>query len=124
MATASSRASISARLSPNGRVLNTYQTMAAALGSAEPSTPGSRRFIIDFAGGDLAYFLADPQLVEVVPSTSQGTIMRSFIVPNPHTKGFRAVDRRPARSRPIHGSAGFPAHRRARADRDLDVSVA
>ncbi len=79
------------RLSPNGRALNTYQTTAAALGSAEPVTPGSRRFIIDFIGGDLPYYAADPQLVEVVPSTSQGKIVRSFIVPNPHTKGFRAA---------------------------------
>jgi len=79
------------RLSPNGRVLNTYQTTAAALGSPEPLTPGSRRFIIDFQGGDLAYYAADPQLVEVVPSTSQGKIVRSFIVPNIHTKGFRAA---------------------------------
>ena len=80
-----------AQLSPNGRTLNTYQTTAAAHGSAEPAVPGSRRFIIDFAGGDLAYYAADPQLVEVVPSTSQGKIVRSFIVPNVHTKGFRAV---------------------------------
>lgn len=79
------------RLSPNGRALNTYQTTAAALGSPEPVTPGSRRFIIDFTGGDLAYFAADPQLVEVVPSTSQGKIVRSFLVPNPHTNGFRAA---------------------------------
>ncbi|MGH6797264.1 MAG: glucan biosynthesis protein, partial [Roseiarcus sp.] len=79
------------RLSPNGRALNTYQTTAAALGSPEPVTPGTRRFIIDFVGGDLPYFLPDPQLVEVVPSTSQGKILRSFIVPNPHTKGFRAA---------------------------------
>jgi glucans biosynthesis protein len=79
------------QLSPNGRVLNTYQTVAAALGSLEAPVPGSRRFIIDFTGGDLAYYAADPQLVEVVPSTSQGTITRSFIVPNEHTKGFRAI---------------------------------
>ncbi len=79
------------RLSPNGRAVNTYQTTAAALGSAEPAAPGSRRFIIDFAGGDLAYYAPDPSLVEVVPSTSQGKIVRSFIVPNPHVKGFRAV---------------------------------
>ncbi len=81
----------SSRLSPNGRVLNTYQTTAAALGAAEPVTPGTRRFIIDFGGGDLPFFAADPQLVEVVPSTSQGKIVRSFIVPNQHTKGFRAA---------------------------------
>jgi glucans biosynthesis protein len=80
-----------AQVSPNGRVLNTYQTVAAALGSADPPMPGSRRFIIDFTGGDLPYYAADPQLVEVVPSTSQGTITRSFIVPNAHTKGFRAI---------------------------------
>ncbi len=79
------------RLSPNGRALNTYQTTAAALGSPEPLTPGTRRFIIDFIGGDLPYYAPDPQLVEVVPSTSQGKIVRSFIVPNPHTKGFRAA---------------------------------
>src|SRR5580704_15923683 len=81
-----------AQLSPNGRTLNTYQTTATALGLAEPAVvPGSRRFIIDFTGGDLAYYAADPQLVEVVPSASQGKIVRSFIVPNVHTKGFRAV---------------------------------
>ena len=79
------------RLSPNGRVLNTYQTTAAALGSTDPVTPGTRRFIIDFLGGDLPYYAADPSLVEVVPSTSQGKIVRSFLVPNPHTKGFRAA---------------------------------
>jgi periplasmic glucans biosynthesis protein len=78
-------------LSPNGRTLNTYQTTAAALGSADAPVPGSRRFIIDFNGGDLAYYAGDPQLVEVVPSASQGKIVRSFIVPNAHTKGFRAV---------------------------------
>jgi periplasmic glucans biosynthesis protein len=78
-------------LSPNGRTLNTYQAAAAALGSADPPVLGSHRFIIDFTGGDLAYYATDPQLVEVVPSTSQGKIVRSFIVPNAHTKGFRAV---------------------------------
>jgi periplasmic glucans biosynthesis protein len=80
----------SAPLSPNGRTLNTWETRAAALGSAEPPVPGSRRFIIDFTGGDLAYYLADPELVEVVPTATEGKIVRSFIVPNVHTKGFRA----------------------------------
>jgi glucans biosynthesis protein len=79
------------RLSPNGRVLNTYQTNAAALGSPEQVTPGSRRFIVDFTGGDLAYFGSDPKLMEVIPSTSRGKVLRSFVVPNPHIGGFRAV---------------------------------
>jgi glucans biosynthesis protein len=79
------------RLSPNGRTLNTYQTTAEALGSPQPVTPGTRRFIIDFAGGDLAYYAQDPQLVEVVPTTTQGKIVRSFLVPNSHTQGLRAA---------------------------------
>jgi periplasmic glucans biosynthesis protein len=79
------------QLSPNGRALNTYQTAVTARGVADPPVPGSRRFIIDFTGGDLAYYATDPQLVEVVPTASQGKIVRSFIVPNVHTKGFRAV---------------------------------
>jgi glucans biosynthesis protein len=80
-----------ARLSPNGRVVNTFQTAARALGSPEPVPPGSRRFIIDFAGGDLAYYTQDPQLVEVVPTTTQGRILRSFVVPNSYVNGFRAI---------------------------------
>jgi len=80
-----------ARLSPNGRAVNTYQTTAEALGSPQPVTPGTRRYIIDFAGGDLAYYAQDPSVVEVVPSTSQGKIMRSFLVANSHTQGIRAA---------------------------------
>ena len=53
--------------------------------------PGSRRFIIDFGGGDLPYYAHDPSLVEVVPSTSQGKILRAVLVPNPHVMGFRAA---------------------------------
>lgn len=80
-----------AQLSPNGRVVNTFETAARALGSPEVAPPNSRRFIIDFAGGELAYYAQDPQLVEVVPTTTQGRILRSFVVPNSHVKGFRAI---------------------------------
>ncbi len=79
------------QLSPNGRTLNTYETTAEALGSPQPVAPGTRRFIIDFGGGDLAYYAQDPQLVEVVPTTTQGKIVRSFLVPNAHTQGLRAA---------------------------------
>ena len=79
------------RLSPNGRVVNTFQAQASALGASDPAPPGSNRFIIDFAGGDLPYFINDPGLVEIVPSTSNGRILRSFLVPNPNIKGFRAA---------------------------------
>jgi periplasmic glucans biosynthesis protein len=80
-----------ARLSPNGRAINTFLTSPRALGSAEPVAAGARRFIIDFAGGDLGYYLPSPQLVEVVPTATQGKIVRSFVVPNSHTNGFRAA---------------------------------
>ena len=79
-----------ARLSPGGRAVNTYKTQARALGSAETAGPGTRRFIVDFAGGELAYFIGDPSQVEVVPTTTNGRITRSFLVPNTHTNGFRA----------------------------------
>ncbi len=85
------RAIMDARsLNPGGRAINTYKTSARALGSAEPEAPGTRRFIVDFADGDLAYFLADPGRVQIEASTSAGRIARTFLVPNPQTRGFRA----------------------------------
>jgi glucans biosynthesis protein len=79
------------RLSPNARAVDTFQTQARALGSKEVAAAGSRRFIIDFAGGDLAFYLTDPSLVELVPTTTTGKILRSFLQPNPHINGFRAA---------------------------------
>ncbi|WP_112664604.1 glucan biosynthesis protein [Microvirga flavescens] len=76
---------------PGGKALNTFQTPPRASGSNGPSDPTHRRFIIDFAGGDLEYYLADPTQVQLVPSTSTGKITHTFIVPNDHTKGFRAA---------------------------------
>ena len=78
-------------LSPNGRVKNTWRTSPKALGSNEKVDLGQRRFIIDFDGGDLAYFQQDPSLVEVSASTSQGKILRTILQPNPHINGFRAM---------------------------------
>lgn len=80
-----------ARLSPNARAINTFQTNPRALGSSEPREANARRFIIYFAGGDLAYFLHDPGLVELVPWTSQGRIIRSSVVANVVTEGIRAI---------------------------------
>jgi glucans biosynthesis protein len=81
----------SARLSPNARTVNTFQTTPRALGSRETPPPGSRRFLIDFSGGDLAYYAADANLVEAVASISQGSALRAFTVANPHVKGIRAI---------------------------------
>ncbi|KRD99948.1 glucan biosynthesis protein G [Bosea sp. Root381] len=77
-------------LHPGGRIINTYQARPKALGSGEPVPPGARRFIVDFAGGDLDYHLKQPEKVEIVPSIAYGRIDRAFIVPNPKTEGFRA----------------------------------
>ncbi len=78
-------------LSPSGRVINTWHTSPKALGSAETVNVGERRFIVDFAGGDLGFYQHDPNLVEVSAATSQGKIMRTILEPNPHIDGFRAM---------------------------------
>ena len=78
-------------LNPGGRTVNTFRTRAAALGSNEPNTPGTTRFILDFAGGDLDYHLAAPQNVQVVASASVGKVLRTALMPNPAVQGFRAM---------------------------------
>jgi periplasmic glucans biosynthesis protein len=83
--------SSSDEMHPGGKVTNTFQVPAKASGSSEPGDPTSRRFLIDFAGGNLPYYLGDPGLVQVVPTTSAGRIVHTFLVPNPHTRGFRAA---------------------------------
>ena len=61
-------------LSPNGRVRNTWKTNPKALGSNEAVDVGSRRFIIDFSGGDLGFYQPNPSMVEISATTSQGKI--------------------------------------------------
>jgi periplasmic glucans biosynthesis protein len=78
------------RLSPNARVINTFQENTHTLGSSEPITPTKRRFILDFAGGDLSYYQDNPQSVEFVPSTTSGRIIKKDLVYNPAINGFRA----------------------------------
>ena len=80
-----------ARLSPNGRTAYTFQAPARALGSRETPPDGSRRFLIDFSGGELAYFSQDTGLVEPVVTISNGSVIRAFLMPNPHVKGVRAI---------------------------------
>ena len=76
---------------PGGKVVNTFQSPARNSGSPEPGDPTARRFLIDFAGGNLSYYLTDPGQVQLVPSTSVGRITHTFVVPNEHTRGFRAA---------------------------------
>jgi periplasmic glucans biosynthesis protein len=79
------------RLAPNGRVVHTFEAPARSLGSAEPNDPGARRFMVDFAGGDLAYYVADPSQVEAVVTTTKGRVLRSSVLANPHIEGLRAL---------------------------------
>ena len=78
-------------LSANAKVLATFQTSARALGSAEPNLPNVRRFIIDFVGGELAYFRDDPGQVQIIATTSMGRILRSYTQYNPYVAGFRGT---------------------------------
>ncbi|HEY8383737.1 MAG TPA: glucan biosynthesis protein G [Microvirga sp.] len=78
-------------LHPGGQVVNTFQTPPRASGSNAPSDRTHRRFIVDFGGGELPFFLADPAQVQLVPSTSAGRITHTFLVPNDQTGGFRAA---------------------------------
>ncbi|MFY9655646.1 MAG: glucan biosynthesis protein [Methylocystis sp.] len=80
-----------ARLSPSGRVANTFTAPARALGSGEKADPGTCRFLVDFAKGDLAYYMADPSEVEAVATATKGTILRSSVISNPHVEGLRAM---------------------------------
>ena len=78
-------------LSSNGKVRASFQTEARALGSSEPNVPTTRRFLIDFSGGDLAYYQSDPAVVQIVAATSTGRILRSYTRLNPYISGFRAT---------------------------------
>ncbi|MDB5569144.1 MAG: Glucans biosynthesis protein [Hyphomicrobiales bacterium] len=74
-----------------GRTINTFSAPAFALGSAEAQRANTRRFLVDFAEGDMAYYLAQPNLVEIVAAVGKGKLLRTFLVPNPAIKGFRVM---------------------------------
>jgi periplasmic glucans biosynthesis protein len=77
-------------LTPAGRTVGTYRVAPRALGAAESPPPGATRFLIDFSGGDLSYYMSDPSLVETIATASNGRILRTFLTPNAHSRGFRA----------------------------------
>ena len=77
-------------LSPGAKTLNTFQAPARALGSSEPNALNTRRFIVDFNGGDLAYYKDEQNAVQVVAGASVGKIIRSYTQYNPFIGGFRA----------------------------------
>ena len=74
-----------------GYVANTFAAPAFALGSNEQQSANTRRFMVDFTGGDIDYYLKNPSLVKVVASARNAKVFRTFLVPNPKGKGFRAM---------------------------------
>ena len=77
-------------LTPSARTVATFRVAPRALGAAETPPPGATRFLIDFSGGNLSYYMSDPSMVETVATTSNGRILRTFLTPNTHARGFRA----------------------------------
>ncbi len=78
-------------LHAGGKVINTFVAPARASGSPEPTDKGARRFLIDFAGGNLPYYLQDPAIVEVVAGASNAAVVSTSVISNEHTGGFRAA---------------------------------
>lgn len=82
-------------LHPNGKVMNTFIAEPAASGAARRAADAhalrSRRFLIDFGGGELGKSLGDAAPPEIVASASAGRITATSIVPNPHIGGYRVA---------------------------------
>src|SRR5271157_5221363 len=51
-------------LTPSARTVATFRVAPRALGAAETPPPGATRFLVDFSGGDLPYYMSDPSMVE------------------------------------------------------------
>ncbi len=77
-------------LTPGGRTVGTFRVAPRALGAPESPPPGATRFLIDFSGGDLSYYMGDPSMIETIATASAGRILRTFLIPNTHIRGFRA----------------------------------
>jgi glucans biosynthesis protein len=75
-----------------GYTVNTFSAPARALGSAEADRALTRRLIVDFAGGELDYFMREPGgLVQLETTGQSANVLRKFLVPNPAIRGMRAM---------------------------------
>ncbi|GLK55715.1 glucan biosynthesis protein D [Methylopila capsulata] len=77
------------RVSPQARAIHTFVAEARASGDPNPGPDHVRRFIVDFAGGDLDYWLDDPTKVVTETGASLGKINAAFVMPNREIGGFR-----------------------------------
>lgn len=82
-------------LSTTGHLHPFAQTQHSFIGSdledAHVEGHGTKRFIVDFAGGDLAYHLAAPDRVDLAATVTAGTITSTILQPNAAAGGFRAI---------------------------------
>jgi glucans biosynthesis protein len=78
-------------LHPLAYAVNTFSAPARALGSAEAGKALARRLIVDFAGGELDYFLHDPGLLHIETWARSAAVQRKFVVPNSAIKGMRVM---------------------------------
>lgn len=81
--------STTGHLHPYGQALHSFSGSDIEDGHADGF--GTKRFIVDFAGGDLAYYLSDPARVEIAASTTGGSIAATILDVNRAAKGFRAI---------------------------------
>jgi glucans biosynthesis protein len=77
------------RLTPKARAIHTFVTEARASGDPNPGPAHVRRFIVDFAGGELDYWLGEPKRVVTETGATAGRIDAAYVVPNPEIDGFR-----------------------------------
>jgi glucans biosynthesis protein len=77
---------------PGGRVVNTFVKRPTSFEApAEHRDPLLRRFLVDFEGGDLAYFRGRPELLTIALTVGNGQAIRSILTANAVTGGFRAI---------------------------------
>lgn len=74
-----------------GYARDTYSAPPAALGGHETVAEDARRYLVDFTGGELAFYSRHPELVRIVASAQKAQVLRSFLVPHPKIKGFRVM---------------------------------
>jgi glucans biosynthesis protein len=74
-----------------GYTLNTFSAPAYALGAGETAAHNTRRFMVDFTGGDLAFHLLKASAVQIATAAVNGKVYRQFLVPNPAINGFRVM---------------------------------
>lgn len=77
------------QLHPYGQARNSFSGLDVEEGHVQGM--GKKRFIVDFDGGDLDFYLSDPGRIDIVASTTSGFIAASILDANPAAKGFRVI---------------------------------